>query len=251
MMDEENKFYDNNNARNPGGADDMDYADDSMNSSSSRLDLLIERLVDDGAGSEHDWNEFRLLAAADHKPWQLLAEQQHIQKLLCAELNSKLAPAMSVELPGILTGKINSNNPDNENNQNYNNTNWIYRVNRYAGWAAAIVVALLWSASMFIPNPQQNNYNNIKADKTTDVTGMKINNNGTKVPAVNSSRVETTKPVLLGMTRNNDGTVDVTYGHWVIERNTVEQFYGRQWDETGRSVDQPDSSINEIPTKYW
>jgi len=224
----------------------------------NQLDRLIEHLVD-GDGSESHWDEFRQLAATDHEPWQRLAERQRQHALLQQGLDVAVAPACAVELP--IQSNIHAPIVMGQHSG-------LVGLSRYSGWAAAIVLALLWVGSQWLPGSTKLNdsqpgpvagLNHGTGNGTTLVNGTSpqyVSNQNT-VPGATGygSVLGTTQTVLLGMNRLEDGTLMAVYARGVVECSPVEQFYGREWDETDRPVyrSQPanDTPLRTAPANIW
>ena len=203
----------------------------------SRLDMLIEHLVD-GEGSDEHWQEFRDLARSKHEPWRRLAEQQRMHGLLADALGREVAPALDVELP-----------VDSERTVApiHIRRSVMHRFGPFAGWAAAVAMTAIWAGSRWLPVPAETN------DQTAPprVAVNEFPAGGSSLAMPSASLVGNSKPVLLDMSRNADGTTEVVYGRWVVERSPVGQFYGRQWDEADNPVYLPKSDVRAVPANFW
>ncbi|MBL1217296.1 MAG: hypothetical protein D8M59_07335 [Planctomycetes bacterium] len=213
------------------------------------VERLIERLIDpdDGCDTSDSWNKFRALASQDHGIWQQLAEAQQAHRAMCAQLQCALEPALSVSLPG---------SPDSSSLSEEVSDGHLGWMRRHAGWAAAIAVAVLWGGSSLIPSqPGLIGPTDSLATNTGSPDGSSSDAAsaiaGRPVSTASGDLVGQTEPVLLDMRRRADGTMEVVYGHWVVERSQVDQFYNRQWDETGRPVDTPQPEAQAVPANFW
>lgn len=215
----------------------------------SRVDRLIEHLIDPSESCEaaSAWDEFRIIAARDHHVWQRLAEAQQVHRSLSDALDCVLAPALSVDLP--LSAATRPTNVYD------GHLGWM---RRHAGWAAAIAVAVLWGGSLLVPSKHVNTNGGSPSgmtapngpDRSAGPGGDPVIS-GRQASTMTGDLVGTTKPILLDMRQREDGTMEVVYGHWVIERSQVDHFYNRQWDETGRPVDTPQPATEAVPSNFW
>jgi len=96
-------------------------------------DILISRVID-GEATPEDWNAFKALASRDQSIWGELAETQQDHAELCAAVGDAVAVADSVEVPfeAHLAERLGDR---------------LRLVGRWAGWAAAAAVGVMWATS--------------------------------------------------------------------------------------------------------
>ena len=188
-------------------------------------DILISRVID-GEASPEDWTAFKALASRDQSIWGELAEAQQDHAELCAAVGDALAVADSVEAPfeAHLAERLGDR---------------LRLVGRWAGWAAAAAVGVMWATSAGL------------------LPGAGNANTAAIVPAINSpdgaldhyldvgsrdGRIIDRRPdrQVIEVVPNPDGVGYVIRYNLVIpERVIVEQVYTQGRDEFGRTIPVP------------
>jgi len=175
----------------------------------SRLDALIDAIVDDVAQGEQ-WDEFRALAGVSHEPWRRLAEQQRLMKTLEAGFDAEVRGALAVELP--------ARQAVGASGAGRSFSAWRPSL----GWAAAMLLGLAWAGSTLRHAPAPTN----PALPTRDALLAQY---------LAQPHVVGELPVeIRSVSKTSSGDV-VTYVRQIVERQPV-NLYDLQLDENSNPV---------------
>ncbi len=189
-------------------------------------DVLITRVID-GAATSDDWATFRATAAHDPSIWAQLARTQQIHETMCQRVQSELAAADRIELPGGLI----DDRPVHAR---------LDMVSRWGGWAAAIAIMVVWIFGQSSPMDISNEHNPVKAgmpgsgilldqakpDQAFDQYLSSGQTLGQVIGEMPDRIVIETRPM-------PDGTIEVLYLRQIIERRVIDHAYREMRDETG------------------
>ncbi len=192
-------------------------------------DVLITRVID-GTATSDDWATFRASAAHDPSIWAQLGRTQRVHEAMCQCVQSELAAADRVELPGGLI----DDHPMRAR---------LDMVSRWGGWAAAIAIMTVWlfgqSDSTAVPNnPDAHDpmmagvpgsgilLDQAKPDQAFDQYLSSGQTLGQVIGEMPDRIVIETRPM-------PDGTIEVLYLRQIIERQVIDHAYREMRDETG------------------
>jgi len=216
------------------------------------LDILITRLAD-GDAPDQDWEEFQRRAAQDHTPWKLLAEEQYIATQLRVGFERVAIRTDLVELPvsestqvaalttqGTRDGRSEDHRPLTLLEQ------FAHFGRTYGGWAAAAMLALVWTISVTLPTNTNTKIAQQPAG-TTAIPGQSIPNavsvNDSMTPDQYYDKylqapfvVKELQPLLLQTGTDQKGQPVVTYMRRIIEKRSVNGIYRRASDGYNDSV---------------
>ncbi len=196
---------------------------------SDERDVLISRIVD-GVATNEDWINFRILAAKDSSIWSELADTQRLHDMISQCMQSDLANADRVELPGGLI----DDRPMRAR---------LEVVSRWSGWAAAAIMLVWFFGQSDVPTIDHDLatagilgssilLDQAKPDQAFDQYLSSGQILGQVVGEMPDRVVIETRPM-------SDGTIEVLYLRQIIERQVIEHVYRETHDEMGNVIPVP------------
>ncbi len=200
--------------------------------SGDERDVLVARVVD-GAATNTDWTTFRTLAAHDPSIWSELADTQQIHELMSQRVQSEIAAADRIELPGGLI----DDRPMRAR---------LDLVSRWGGWAAAAAILMVWFFGQPTSTMALDEHDSAaagllgsrilldqaKPDQAFDQYLSSGQSLGRVVGEMPERIVIETRPM-------PNGTIEVLYLRQIIERQVIDHAYREVRDEAGNVIPVP------------
>ena len=190
-------------------------------------DVLISRVVDAEATSG-DWEALGQIAVRDPEIWERLAQAQYLEAKLREAVDVAETVAEEVELSFLQSERPKSR--------------WSHRLVRAGGWAAALLMAVLWwtvdeSPDVESPSDGAPTKHQTAVDRDSDSIYSEYVRRG-----LEEGRLVQELPRLVMSTKSTgqEGSdVEVVYMRRLLERVVVDNFFRLGIDDRGHPVSVP------------
>lgn len=177
------------------------------------LDILITRVIDRRA-TPADWVELEALGAADHTVWRELALAQRQDGALAGAVEDAVSAAGHVPLPVHSAAGVHRR---------------LRLVAAWGGWAAAAVVALMFSTPRLAPMNGGGTHTAGPSLALPEMLSEYIDQGKKQGTVVG----ELPDKIVLDSTKTPDGGTEIVFVRQIVEKARVDDLYRMTTDEAG------------------